>query len=390
MKLDISNIKKNPFYLFFPLAIAFAIYAAFMWIDYVFFKENLFPVEEHAMLFIGGYIYLSMFGFLMTAIPKFTETPHASNTEIAISILLIFLLFISTIIKNNFLYWIFNNLGWIFLLTFIVKRFLKRKQNIPHTFSFISFGIISGILGSTMMAYSLAFESELHIEHYGKIIIYDAMVLSFLLGVGGRIIPGILGLKEDVKKQRNIYEQKKPFIKVIPYKIIISLLIFIISFIIEITFSKVIGFLLRAIAISYIAIYYWRIFKKPAKFNYSNILLISGCWFITIASWVTVFIPDYDLAIKHLIYICGYILITFLVSNRVTLAHSKADIAYYEKKSFPYIYIGLIIILAGLTRTSADFVESYDNHLGYAAIFLFIAMIIWIFYYLSRMIRNYK
>ena len=68
MNQILISIRKDPFRIFFPIAILIACYASFLWIEFALITEENIPVTVHARLFIGGFIYLAIIGFLKTAI----------------------------------------------------------------------------------------------------------------------------------------------------------------------------------------------------------------------------------------------------------------------------------------------------------------------------------
>ena len=78
--LDI--LRKDPFRLFFPIATLCLLYGCALWVFFGLFNYGDFPVNEHTKLFIGGFLYFSIFGFLLTAIPRFTQTEFLTKLEL--------------------------------------------------------------------------------------------------------------------------------------------------------------------------------------------------------------------------------------------------------------------------------------------------------------------
>lgn len=381
-----TSLCKDPFRLYFPFAILTALYASSLWISYVFMQSNSYPGFLHAELFIGGFLYFSIFGFLMTALPRFTQTHFATPIDIFFSAFLILAILSSSLLKSSTLFWFFIFIGWPFLISFAAKRFAIRKQNPPFTFLFVGLGLLLGALGSFLILihHSLQLDT-FQILSQGKVLFYDGMVLSLILGIGGRLIPGILGFKEIVSKQREVYEKPIPFLKVIPKDILLAAPLFLLSLILEGYLFFLPGYLLRALIISYIAFKYWNIHKWPTERKWHGIFLIVSCWFIVIASWLLIVFINHAISIKHLIYIGGYSLITLLVASRVILAHGNSGLEL-EYKHFPYSFFGSILALAALTRAVAPFIpDSYLNHLGYTGFSFIIGTLIWSVVFLPKL-----
>lgn len=375
---------KDPFRVFFPLSLLMAIYACVNWILFVFFNTGTYPGMEHARLFVGGFIYFAIFGFLMTAIPKFTESFPLKAGELFAALSIALLVIATTVSKAESLFWLMIVFGWVVLLSFGFQRFRKRKQNPPFTFLFVGIGLFMGLIGSSLI-YIQSF-TELSTAVAGKILFYDGMVLSLILGVGGRLIPGILGHSDIVLKQRAHYEKPLPFLKVIPLEVYGLATLFIASYLLEVFVSGTVGWLLRAVVASYMAIKYWAIHKKPKEKKIHGHFLRLSCFFIILGLWLAPLIPAHATSMKHLMYIGGYSLMTFLIASRVTLAHTGAGLTM-EFKHFPYSFFGGLLLLAAVTRAVATFLpKTYLNHLGYTAICYIFATFLWAVIYIPKML----
>tara|TARA_Y100000782_G_scaffold4962_1_gene6038 strand:- start:284295 stop:285467 length:1173 start_codon:yes stop_codon:yes gene_type:complete len=382
----IEKICKDPFKLFFPIAIISMLYSCCLWLGYVFFEVGGFPLSQHANLFIGGFLYFSIIGFLLTAVPRFTGTDFLSKQELSVFIFITLCVLIFYFLGNLTFFWASIASGWVMFLCFAVPRFLFRKQNPPYTFVFVGCGVIFGLLGSFINFLS-EFEMGIFgaLRPWGKLLFYDAMVTSFILGVGGRLIPGILGFVEIVSGQRKVYEKTLPFLSVIPIDIIVSLIVFVASLIIEGAGALMVAFFLRATVITYFSIKYWRLHEKVKSEKWHGKMLKLSCFMLLVGSWTLCFSVEQAIHIKHLIYIGSYCLMTLMVASRVIVAHSDESLDI-EFKKWPYLLVGLFVVLAALTRASAHLIKgSYVQHLGYAALVLIIGALVWAGVYMKKM-----
>ncbi|MCT4640697.1 MAG: NnrS family protein [Bacteriovoracaceae bacterium] len=382
----LNTLQKDPFRLFFPMALLCLLYAALLWVFYALFDYGTFPLQKHTLLFAGGFLYFSILGFLFTAIPRFTSTEYMGKKELIGSSFLIFSVLLFYFLEKSDCFWVSIFTGFIYLIYFTAKRFVVRKQNPPYTFLFVATGIIFGLIGSFLLFLAnfetFVFEALLT---WGKIFFYDAMINSFILGVGARLIPGILGLSTVVESQKKIYEESNQYLDVIPKSIYFSLIIYVVSFILEALNFWMIGYLLRAIVISFFSFKYWRLHQRLENKKWNARMLKASCFILFITSWILVFQQNNSIHIKHLIYIGSYCLLTLLVSSRVILAHNKEGFELELKKS-PYLVMGILVIFSALTRASAYLIpDSYVNHLGYAAVVLLTGTAFWIYYFFKRM-----
>lgn len=387
----INELCKNPFKLFFPVAFYCALLGSGLWLAYGVFNIGEFPLENHAHLFMGGFIYFSIFGFLLTAIPRFTQTDFLSRAELFLFFILVVFVCSFYIVGHYFLFWMSLFSGWPLLLTFAAKRFRARKQNPPYTFAFVGFGLLLGLMGSFLNALYYWDESSFAAAFdWGRLLFYDAMVSAFILGVGGRLIPGILGFTEIVASQREVYEKPEPFLKVIPIDVISCLFIFGASLILEGVGYIVAAFITRALVITYFGFRFWRLHEQVKTKRWHGRMLKLSCWFILFGSWLLCFYPDYTIHIRHLIYIGCYFLMTIMVSSRVIVSHAGQSLEI-EQRKFPYLVVGILIAFAALTRSSAILMpDSYIRHLGYTGLVLFISLVLWLIWYviLSRKMRH--
>lgn len=327
----------------------------------------------------------------MTAIPRFTQTDFLSPKELALLLFqLLGVLLVLCFSESEYLFWFMLSLGWIYFIWFGSKRFINRKQNPPFTFVFVAIGVASGFLGTVCLSlYHSELSSSAFIFSLGKVSFFDTMILALVIGVGGRLIPGILGFQEIVNAQREIYETKKPFLSLVPNSIYFMGLLFLVSIFLEVFEILSLAYTFRALVVSYIAFVYWRIQQKPEKRTWHSFFIRTACWFLLVASWLLVFL-DEKIAVKHLSYIGSYTLLTFMIASRVVLAHSSEGLEL-EKKLNPYAVVGLLFVAAALTRATANYFPTiYTNHLGYAALCFLLAGVFWGFVFLPKIIHGLR
>ena len=215
------------------------------------------------------------------------------------------------------------------------------------------------------------------LENWGKLFFYDAMVTSFILGIGGRLIPGILGFVEIVKKQRGVYESPDPFFRVVPIDIFFSLFFFLMSFFLEGNNFDRLGFIFRALVVTYFSFKYWRLHEAIKTGKWHGRVLKLSCYLLLVASWLLCFESENSIHIKHLIYIGTYCLMTLMIASRVVIAHGNEGLDI-EYSRMPYLIIGFLLTSASIMRATAYlFLDSYEGHLGHAAIFLFSGALFW-------------
>jgi len=376
-KKAVSVFAKDPFRLLFPVGWAFAIWGVSLWITYALSGKKYYPVPLHGDIMIGGFELCFILGFLMTAIPRFTETSIAHALELFCSCLLVLGLFFGAAFDHRIIFLMFAGFSLIFLVVYGARRIVVRKSNPPYTFIFVALGLVFGLVGLGILLWSsISTELPNVFTRLGHRLFYQDMLLCLILGVGGRLIPGIFGWTEIVTTQRNLYEGNHSFLASVPKNIWFAVLGFLVSIPLEFVAEPTYGRTLKSFVITWIAIKYWRVFSLPKKRTPHTICIWLACWFVLSGSGVYAFFLSLDIAALHLIFVGGFSLLTLMVAARVTMAHSAEGLDI-EKNKFPYLWIGALIALAAVTRVFALLGGDYYLHLAYAAICFIAALLLW-------------
>lgn len=314
---------------------------------------------------LNGFLGHFIGGFLMTAIPRFSNTEKASQYEV--------LIYLGALILGLFLIagdniWsipITGSLQSFCLILFITKRMIikkKAKLNPPPSFVFIP------------MALGLWFGSSVFSLIKGEdfsYIFFEGTVTALILAIGTRIIPGICGHTQILPT---------PNEKLISPVLLLAAFSYLSTFLIKIPLE--VANFVRFTIISFVIFKYWFITKRPPnKAVLSYCLKLSG-WFIVISHLMNVYAPfDGGIHITHQLFISGYTLLTLLISVRVLQSHGPKDESY-EKRKILYTISGLLFFGA-MTRVSSYFLpQVYSSHLSYSSIVSLIAIMLWTVVYL--------
>lgn len=357
----------EPYRIFFLLGILYLLWGILIWLPQLFGAET-YPVLAHRYLMLNGFSASFIAGFLMTAVPKFSQTKTAHLSEILTFMIITFAGIVSAYLEIEALTFLFSALQAVVILFFLFSRILKRKVNPPYSFIFIFVGLFLWII-SALMSY-ISYEDSFKNLHY------EGSIAAIILGVGSRLIPGILGHSEIVQTQRSRYENEKPFLLTIPLHFIVLIAFFVGSY-----FFESYGIIARAIVVTLIGIFYWKLIYFPKIRSALTWNIWLSCWlilmsFILKASWSAGMIHA-----SHSFFINGIVLLTLLIATRVLQSHGPKDSAL-ENLKILYV-ISFLIILAAATRVSAFLMpDQYLKHLGYSSIVLSLAVGLWGYRYL--------
>ncbi|MFA7613902.1 MAG: NnrS family protein [Candidatus Caldatribacteriota bacterium] len=367
-------ILSEPYRLFFPLGILTLMCGILLWVPLL-WDPGVYPVLTHRYLVINGFAGLFIGGFLMTAVPRFSKTFTARTHELVAYLVVTLIGLIFSHLDNETMTFLFSGFQPIILLYFLLSRIFKRKENPPYSFVFIFIGLILWAFS----AFASAFwdnEAFRHLHHEGAI-------AAVILGVGGRLIPGILGHVEIVKAQREKYERPVSILSSVPWHFWPIIFFFILSYFLE----ERAGAWVRLASVLVVALKYWRLYLAPKDKTALTWCIWTSAWLITLSFVLKGVWSDGLIHASHSFFINGIVLLSLLIGTRVVQSHGPKD-KNLENLKILY-FITFLVVFSAATRVSAFIMpETYLNHLAYSSIVLMLALIIWSIKYLKYVVRQ--
>lgn len=345
-------------------------------------KVNGFPYPgaTHSRMMMGGFIFAFVNGFLMTAIPKMTGTEKSSLRETFTAAAIVAATGLASAISGT----LSNSLmiiGFCLLGIFAFKRIRGRQRPVPDFFVFVGSGLLAGFVGGILMSLS-AFYPEL--QRIGQQLSYQIMVLSFVLGIGCRLVPVLSGL-QPADLAPGSPESKRRRLEFLCIAAILWL---------SVTFENAenLRYMLisRAVVSSLVAYRWWKLFEKPQTKSRLGYLIKTSGGLVLAGFWLAALQPALSLHWMHLTYIGGFGLMTFTVACRVSLAHGGFDLSFeWDSKSI--VWLGLLMFGSAVTRVSAPIVPNgYLSHLEYAAILWLIGVVLWAYVFVRKMLKPHN
>jgi uncharacterized protein involved in response to NO len=363
---------------FFPAGWVMGVWGVLLWI---LFPWNLvsYPGLHHPEIMSGGFFLCFVAGFLMTAAPKFTSSFGPEPWEQYSSLVIIASLFASLLPQNKIHFYAVVTVLFVFLISYMFRRFVSRKSNPPDSFLFVGVGLGAGLFGSVVLLLAQSWDISGELVSLARTFLLQGYVLCLVMGVGSRLIPALLGwapLPTEASKVR-------------PRVFLFSSLavLFLGSFVVEVLVHARVGFLIRSLVMTFMVFYFWKIHRKPQRKAFQSWWLWASAWLMLLGQWATVIVPEFRIHLLHVILVSGLGLMTFMIATRVTLSHGKYDMQI-EKNSKALFLGALLMGFAGLTRLSAGFAPHiYQSHLVYAAYTWILGLLIWGWVFLPKMIR---
>lgn len=371
------SVEKDPFRLFFPVGALLAIAGVLPWAAEL-FTHAFYPRDFHRVLMIDGFLLSFVAGFLMTAITRFTGTHFATKWEIVGVLISILVANLATFFTMQTVSFLFSAIAVLQIALFAFRRFRKKTVNPPYTFIFIGLGLFFWLLSNLGLFFvTVGATIPETLTSIFDDLFSNGAVMSLVLGVGGRLLPGILGWEEIIVAQRQQYETQRSYLNVVPKDVWAAMILFAASFLLSPVLSLRWCLLLRGFVTLYFAVVYWRIHRFPKTRSYLTWSLWVCAWCLVAGYFLPVLWAAGTVHALHLNFVGGFSLITLLISMRVTFAHG--EIGTGIEKTFPWIAVCAgLIFLAAITRVTAILWPTiYLDHLGYAAITWLLGLTAW-------------
>lgn len=360
----INTLFKTPYRLFFLLGTIALFVGLIIWILPL-IDDQLYFGRMHAHYMIGIFLLSFVIGFLMTAIPRMSNSRPASHKEMLLQLMpMLFAAFFGLYQINERPFFLSLVIALVILFRFASVRIIKAPQVIPDVFPMVLVGLFSGLAGALFNFFDYT--------EIGNRLFYLNFVLALCVGIGARLLPMIMNVKCSYSAKTSEF-------------LLIGALLTLACFI-EVYVSENFGNAIRAMTMTAVFFRHWKahLFEGPTS---------SVAWGLRFAAFSMLFgsiglwlFPSFRLEALHIIYVSGFGLLTIMVASRVILAHGNHDLKLEFGNWFIKIPMTLII-LAGVTRVSAAFLPAvYEQHLAYAAISFLSGCLLWSYFFLPKLL----
>lgn len=399
----------EPYRMLFPLAWLGAGFSVGLWMA-VALSNRLgwglppYPASLHAYATFATFIFPSVSGFLLTALPRFTGTPLPSVQFVSFVLGLYLVALAGFALGSPGLVCLFALGGLVATLAFARKRMKESMTELPaYLRAFLPAGLGAAVLGWLLILIGLFIENylqkafpELAAAPYtaaGRTLLFYYSISFIVLGAGSRIAVTIQASDHADKNnwRRSLEEnQSEP--------LMVTALLFAAAML-EIAGILMgedrAGTLVRTGALlSFSAVFYWLLLRFRVYRNSFRRAVSTGLWislWMILAGLAARFLTGLSsVHWVHLFFVGGLSLLTFSVMTRVILSHGKWDLNLENRSFLLWLPIGLLV-LAAATRASAHLLPaSYMNHLGYGAFLFVLALLLWLARFMGFLIRHNK
>jgi uncharacterized protein involved in response to NO len=366
---------EEPFRAFFPLGLLAGVSGVMLWPLYFSGIYSFYPGLMHSRLMVEGFLGAFIFGFLATAGPRLTGTPHLSRGEL-ISFLVLYGATLGAHIAGRT--WLGDTLFLSLLLTYASRmglRFTKRDDLPPPGFVLVGLGFLAAIAGAGSLA-----ASEIGGEHgialpetmlVGGTLLNQVWVLLLVLGVGSFLLPKFLELPD----RPQFPESRTPtpgWAKHAVFAAAVGLSLVALSMLDLFVYApRLIAFGRFGIAVAFLFT------QIPLHRTTAPRVTITRCLHLAMllallgllfpVAW-----PFQRVAGLHVLFIGGFTLITLTVATRVILGHSGFGKLFSMR--LPFLFgAALLLVSAMVLRSGADFILPWRGGAINAAAYCWVA-----------------
>jgi uncharacterized protein involved in response to NO len=367
--------RREPFRLFFPLAVVLGWIGVGHWLLYTLGITSSFSGFFHGQLMMQAFMMAFAVGFLMTAVPRRTQGPPPSGLEMALAIAALLAVALAALAQH----WAFAQLAYaglfLLLLQFAVRRFVggRARRRPPASFVLVPIGVLHGLAGSLLIARASlpgAGPDAGWMLGLGRLCVEQGVFLCLAVGVGSLVLPLMAGSPPPADLGTPGEGRKAVAYAALGLAIGATLVVE------QAGFAHA-GPLLRAALVAGGLAVGGGAWRRPAKAGLHRRLVWISIWLMPLGLLGAGLFPDLRIAALHVLFIGGFSLMGFGVATHVSLSHLDLEALALGSPAAVKV-LGATVLLATLARVAADLSHTYFDHLGWAAALWLVGSGVWL------------
>lgn len=385
-----ESIRREPYRVFFPLAIAIAFVGVGHWLAYAHGWSSGYSGLAHAQIQAGGYVGCFVLGFLMTALPRHSSAAPASLAELAFAIAAV----LAQVIALSIGAWTAAMSAQLAIFAFIAgfagRRFSKARAPVapPVEFVWLPLGVLIGTSGCVLTILGILGFAPPWLQTSGLVMTQQGFLIAIVLGVGGFLAPRLMGHAAAIVARPGQSAAAVAAVKRRRVAIHAGAAVALAaSFLIEGAGALRPAYALRAAVVTAELAWTARLFRRPVITDLYVKYLWMSLWSLAAGLWAVAILPGWRVAMLHFVFVGGFSLMTFAVGTMVALSH--AGEAALLRGRLPVLrFVGIAVAAALAVRLVAETqLDRYFMWLGAASTIWLIAAAVWIGYLIPRLAK---
>jgi uncharacterized protein involved in response to NO len=377
----VETLRKEPFRIFFPLAFVIGAAGVVHWVLLAGGAIDLYLAQFHAVSQMQGFMLALACGFLLTALPKRTQTAPASWIEIGALLVLVPAVSLAALFDSLAAAETAYALALLVVAQFAVRRFAARSagRRPPASFTIVPVGLLAGLGGAALIiaatrgapGWTMVLGRSLVLEGVFSCLVLGIGAFFFSLALRGEAPPDLTFAPRDV-------------IRGAAYAL--AGLVSIGSLFLQDLVDVRAGLLLRAAV--FVGVFVSAsAHRLPSRPGLNRRLIWLAVWAIPLGLVAAAIVPAHRIAAMHVAYVGGFGLLALTVATHVALGHTGFD-AQQSGRPWPVAVFGaLFVVAAGMRATAVTMPDVYFAWLGVAASIWLAGAVVWAAYLLPKMWR---
>jgi len=379
----ISRWRSEPFRIFFPLGVVLAWIGVGHWLLYATGVTATYSCKFHGLVQMQAFMMAFAIGFLLTALPRRTQTQPVARMEI---VALAAALVVTTAAALTD-HWVIAETAYAalfaVLIEFALRRFLKRGvgRRPPAAFVLLPIAALHGLAGAGLIGAAEMKNAAPWTSQLGLLLVEQGVFLCLAVGIGGLVLP----LMGGAPPPPDLGSAPRETWKALAYACA-GAAIFA-SLLMEQLGLERGGPLLRAIAVAMGLGFGGGAWRLPGKPGAHRKLVWLSVWLMPVGLIVAARWPDYRVPALHILFIGGFSLMAFGVATHVALSHLNMEQLALGRPP-AVIILGAAFLIALCARLAADTSNTYFVHLGWAAAVWILGSAVWLGFFGSKLLRS--
>jgi len=375
--------RSEPFRLFFPLGVLLAWVGIGHWLLYSLGVTQTYSCQLHGLVQMQGFMMAFAVGFLLTAIPRRTQTGPPAAAEMTLLAAALIATTAAAVAER----WVAAETAYLVVFGAVLRFALQRlraaagARRPPAAFVLVPFAIFHGVVGGLLVLAATLPGVPGTLMALGRLLVEQGVFLCLVVGVGALVLPLMAGAPPPPDLGATPAEKRKAIVYA-GGGIAIA-----VSLVLEWVGYERLGPILRAGVVAAGVGIGGGAWQRPGKPGAHRRLVWLGVWLVPTGLVVAAVWPSYRVAALHILFIGGFSLMAFGVATHVALSHLGLD-ALATGRPGAVVILGVCFLLALAARLAADMSNTYFDHLGWAAAVWIGGSAVWLAFLGPRLLRG--
>jgi uncharacterized protein involved in response to NO len=367
-----SMWRREPFRLFFPLGVVLAWVGIGHWIAYWAGWIETYSCLAHGVVQIQGFLFAFALGFLLTALPRRTESAAAPAWGLAAAVAALVTITAAAFAGR---WWIAEGASIAVVLgmvVFAVRRFVSARvgRRPPAPFVLIPIALACNVAGGVLVAWGTSRTGAVSAVAVGRLLVEQGLFLCLVMGAGALVLPLMAGASPppDIGSSPAVARQAVAYAA--------AGVAVVATLVAEAHGSTRIAPIVRgAIVAAALALGPAR--RRPLQPGWNRRVAWLAVWLVPAGIVLAGLLPSYRVPALHVTFVGGFGLLAFAVATHVTAAHLEL-VALRDGRSPIVAVIAVASLVALLGRVTADATQTYFEHLAAAAAVWIAGSAVWL------------